>query len=578
MNEATSHESGTGGLCLKPILEIEGHFVVPGYQRGYRWGQLEVERLVEDIHANLGLNYCLQPIVVKSNDRGWELVDGQQRLTTLYLFVRALGGEPSWTLHYDTRSESAHFLEQPDAERARTNIDFHHIWQAEQAIQAKLTEIDARDPETRKALLKSLGNKVQVIWYEAPVQVDPIDLFTRLNSGRIPLDDAELFKALLLSQSLSGNGGEADENDRLRHLRANELAVQWDMIERDLRRPEIWAFLTGNRTCPTRISLLLEIVAGVVPDDAAGTFRIFDALSKMDSSTVWREVVQLHERMLGWYADRRQYHRIGFLIAQTGGQGRDGILRGIVAEAVKRRHSDFDKWLEDQVREKLKVTRLELADLRYDTDHARIHRLLLLMNVETASRNTHAEARYPFAAHHGDSWELEHIHAQNAPDLNTVEQWRAWIDAHEQGVLALPKSDAREAVLDKIAQWHKAAATDAALREVFRGLAHEILAFLAGGEAAGSEEEVHCLGNLALLSKKDNIRLGNSAFEVKRQKIIAYDREGRFIPACTRHVFLKYYSAADTVQPHFWSATDRKAYLKEIAAVLVHYLREEAQP
>ena len=131
----------------------------------------------------------------------------------------------------------------------------------------------------RAALLKSLNSTVQIIWYEAPGQVNSVDLFTRLNSGRIPLDDAELFKALLLSQSLNDSADEAEESSRLRHLRTNELAVQWDAIERDMRRAEIWAFVAGNRSCPTHISLLLEIVAGVAPDDAAGTFRVFEALS-----------------------------------------------------------------------------------------------------------------------------------------------------------------------------------------------------------------------------------------------------------------------------------------------------------
>lgn len=569
----------TGRLCLKPVLDIEGHFVVPGYQRGYRWGPQEVRQLIKDIHGKGGGNYCLQPIVVKNTASEWELVDGQQRLTTLHLLVRALGGEPPWTLRYETRVESANFLAEPDAERASTNIDFYHIWQAKQAIQA---EIGAVDPASRAKMLEALANGVRVIWYEAPTHVSSIDLFTRLNSGRIPLDDAELFKALLLSQTLSGKIIETRDGESSRHLRANELAVQWDMIERDLRRPEIWAFLAGSRTCATHISLLLEIVAGIAPSDALGTFKVFDELNKKaekeNASAVWREVMQLYERMLGWYADRDQYHRIGFLIAQSGADGRDKMLREVAAQAAKRRHSDFGAWLKREVRRKLNVESSDLERLRYDKDHARIQRLLVLMNVETTSRNKHAEARYPFAAHHADSWELEHIHAQNAPELNTAKQWDAWVKVHKQAVLSLPTDAKRDALLQKIEQWRDASESDAAVGSAFRDLAHEILTFLAGDDTARSEDEVHGLGNLALLSKAANIGLGNSAFEAKRQKIIAYDHEGDFIPACTRHVFLKYYSEADTLQPHFWSAKDRAAYLKEIEKILGDYLRDETQP
>lgn len=578
-HELADIDNRTGGLCLKPVLNIEGHFLVPGYQRGYRWGRQEVGQLVKDIRANLGRNYCLQPIVVKSTGDGWELVDGQQRLTTLHLLVRALGGKPRWTLRYETRPDSAHFLAQPDAECAGANIDFYHIWQADQAIDAAISAIE---PEVRTAMLDALSDGVRVIWYEAPAQVSSIDLFTRLNSGRIPLDDAELFKALVLSQTLSATTGSALDGESTRQLRANELAVQWDMIERDLRRPEIWAFLAGNRICATHISLLLEIVAGVAPSDAVGTFKVFDELSSRAEtdgvSAVWQQVVQLYERMLGWYADRRQYHRIGFLIAQAGVDGRDKMLREIASQAGRRRHSDFGQWLEREVRRRLNVARSDLASLRYDTDHARIQRLLLLMNVETTARNKHSEARYPFAAHHADSWELEHIHAQNAPDLNTAKQWDAWVKVHEQAVLSLPDDEKRDAVLQAIENWRKASETTAAVGDAFRDLAHEILTFLAGDDATRSEDQVHGLGNLALLSKVVNIGLGNSAFEAKRQKIIAYDHEGDFIPACTRHVFLKYYSDADALQPHFWSAKDRAAYLAEIETILGGYLKEEVQP
>ena len=76
----------------KGILEIEGKFWVPDYQRGYRWGTTEVELLLNDIMENReqhGKNYYLQPIVVKTIDKDYyELIDGQQRLTTSMLLIK----------------------------------------------------------------------------------------------------------------------------------------------------------------------------------------------------------------------------------------------------------------------------------------------------------------------------------------------------------------------------------------------------------------------------------------------------------------------------------------------------------
>lgn len=79
------------GALLEPRLvgDIQDAFFVPAYQRGYRWGTTEVARLLDDVHESEGEPYFLQPIVVKSRPDGrWELVDGQQRLTTLYLILK----------------------------------------------------------------------------------------------------------------------------------------------------------------------------------------------------------------------------------------------------------------------------------------------------------------------------------------------------------------------------------------------------------------------------------------------------------------------------------------------------------
>ncbi|MCW2525822.1 MAG: hypothetical protein JWM76_682, partial [Pseudonocardiales bacterium] len=73
------------------VGDIAGDFYVPAYQRGYRWGRDEVGRLLSDISESNGSRYFLQPVVVKARSDGkWELVDGQQRLTTLFLIFEYL--------------------------------------------------------------------------------------------------------------------------------------------------------------------------------------------------------------------------------------------------------------------------------------------------------------------------------------------------------------------------------------------------------------------------------------------------------------------------------------------------------
>lgn len=76
----------------RAVGDVTGAFFVPGYQRRYRWGPDEVDRLLADIWESNGEPYYLQPVVVEQMADGrWELIDGQQRFTTLYLIFEDTG-------------------------------------------------------------------------------------------------------------------------------------------------------------------------------------------------------------------------------------------------------------------------------------------------------------------------------------------------------------------------------------------------------------------------------------------------------------------------------------------------------
>ena len=96
----------------KIISEIKGDFTIEGYQRGYRWGEDEVKHLLEDINEIPdGQKYCLQPVVVKNVNDKYELIDGQQRMTTLYLIMKYLNDyvDINYSIEYTTRkSENGH--------------------------------------------------------------------------------------------------------------------------------------------------------------------------------------------------------------------------------------------------------------------------------------------------------------------------------------------------------------------------------------------------------------------------------------------------------------------------------------
>lgn len=552
-----------------PTQGIEGVFFIPAYQRGYRWAADEVTKLLDDIWESAGQSYSLQPIVVqRQQDNSWALIDGQQRLTTLWLLLRFMQkGDVRYSLTYATREGSQTYLQQPDAAQAEHNIDYFHIHQAHRTI------ADWFDHKMGAAyrqflideMFRFLSTSVRVIWYEVPESEAPIPLFTRLNQGRIPLTDAELIKAVLLTHVEQAKPG-----------RETEVAAQWDGIERDLQRAEIWAFAApagrhGTRLQGTRIDLLLDTLAGK-PAVGARRYHTFDALqerAKTQGLDLWKEVVALHAQILGWFEEPLRYNKIGFLVACGTPIGDIlGWARGSDGQPAPPK-SAFDSLLNQRIRATLNITLDDgLNALHYESkaDYEKLQRILLLFNIAIGRE------RFPFEKHVGQAWSLEHIHAQNAQRLNRVEQWDTWLQAHRQALVTIQTERNTTAIAPLLA------AIDAAQsiqhtrqfdQERFNTLAGDILLALNNGVV---EEADHSLANLTLLSHGANAALSNAVFEVKRQRVLDMDKNGDYIPAATRNVFLKYYTPADKLQPHFWSEEDKTAYLSNIKIELNKYL------
>lgn len=134
----------TGITTQKIIKELlNEQFYIPAYQRGYRWTEQEVSDLLDDIYEfNIGtpensIKYCLQPLIVKRrDDGGFEVVDGQQRLTTIYIFLKLvydMTRQEPYKLEYATRPNSQKFLEAlstHDGSIIEDNIDYYHITKA----------------------------------------------------------------------------------------------------------------------------------------------------------------------------------------------------------------------------------------------------------------------------------------------------------------------------------------------------------------------------------------------------------------------------------------------------------------
>ena len=551
-------------LETKLVSEIEGTFFVPSYQRGYRWGEDEVLRLLNDVYSNGKQNYCLQPIVVRKSGTFYELIDGQQRLTTLYLIYRYMKNvnpffnEPAFHLKYQTRDNSEEFLRTIDLSRRDENIDFWFIANAYETIKNWFEE----DMQIRVLhVFEYFKEDVKVIWYEVGENEDAISLFTRLNIGKIPLTSAELVKAMFLNRN----------NDEMDRKKQEEISLQWDNMEKELHDDSLWYFLTNHTYTryQTRIDLILDLIAETPEDsrDKYYTFFEIDKRAKAKSlDQLWREIQQTFLVLKDWYENHELYHKIGYLIASE-----KMTLQDIFKLSRDKTKRDFRVMLDSCIRQSIAISG-SYADLTYEKapDYRRISTLLLLFNVESVRQNgEHTQwfpfDRFKFGRKGKVSWSLEHIHAQQSEGLQTQEMWKEWLTLHIPSVRAVTNdmelADAMQTAIDKA----KLERTE------FDSLQQQVIELLS---VQGSTEYLHSISNLALLKCDDNAALNNSTFDVKRNLIVNMDKEGQYIPFCTKMVFLKYYTPSQDSQLHFWGQADRNAYVNAINRVLTAYLPE----
>ncbi len=132
---------------------------------------------------------------------------------------------------------------------------------------------------------KYFDENVKIIWYEVDESEDTIALFTRLNIGKIPLTSAELVKAMFLK---------SDNNSDMDREKQEEISLQWDNIERELRNNSIWYFLTNssNAKYQTRIDLILDLIAGKPADNKEKYYTFFyfyDLSQKEKLNDIWKK-------------------------------------------------------------------------------------------------------------------------------------------------------------------------------------------------------------------------------------------------------------------------------------------------
>lgn len=199
-------------------LKMEGceFFNIPEYQRGYKWTVDNIVQLLEDLKGfkqnSSDEFYCLQNITItKTNINGhscFNVIDGQQRLTTLFILIsyiqrnmsnKVLSAESN-ILRYSIREETDKFLRESiltgdywnDVEYKPATKDQYYIAEVAKAV-AEWFNINNLEERTILDHLKLIVNKVESGEEET--------VFASLNGGKVDLDGADLVRAILITRA-----------------------------------------------------------------------------------------------------------------------------------------------------------------------------------------------------------------------------------------------------------------------------------------------------------------------------------------------------------------------------------------
>lgn len=570
-------------LGTKSVNQLIGQkFWIPDYQRGYRWRPQEVRDLLNDMlnyldQGNSGKSYSLQPVVVAQapNEGWWEVIDGQQRLTTIKIIYQCLGRK-NFEIDYQSREGSREFLNSlptPNRDDGH-NIDFFHMRQATEVVQEWIKEVQQKQERDSVdvELLSFMGPRLEVIWYEVHETTPHEKIFTRLNIGKIPLTNAELIKAVVLNPDVLAepNVSQTQVFEQLILERQFAIASEWDAIEKELHNDDFWFFIANESDkFETRIDFvfrfLYELKENAKPSEY-DVFRFFEqwVANAKDSRDVWNEVKALYYKMKDWYDNKTVYHLSGFL----------NVVGYRLVEQFQETEGMGKRALTDYLKSKVAKTvrEIDIADLNYVDESGKLEHVLLLFNILAFLRNPSTFERFSFSRYKQETWSLEHIHARNSEGIRSTADRLRWLRDHATLLSRNGHQQGDQDAMD-IVQQIRNLDEKTLDQKTFSILFQRIVAKFQE-ENIEHESEINDLGNLTLLPKNTNSAFGNAVFALKRARLIEREREGEhFLPA-TRNVFMKYYSQ-DPKYMYFWTARDREDYIEAITDSFRAYFGEQ---
>lgn len=468
-------------LTLPNISDILGKgcsFFVPKYQRGYRWTEEQATRLLQDLlffhseESNKSLQdrcpfYSMQVLVVEEkNNNEYEVIDGQQRLTTMLIFKQSLhivniessnfvnnvintedGLLPSemYDIKYETRIDSNTWLKKLTIsylkdlrDNTKSNIedfqaknrDYHHF---AEVLLTGISFIKQNSNLNWKHILLELG---RFIWYDkskVPFEDENEMIFNRLNATKIKLNNAELIKALFLQEGVYKNEG---------LIIRDQMAIAWDDLEKKLQDPEFWMFICNSKlatTYNTHIEYLFDMLQGKTEEHKDRENYTFDCYYDQYQKASdkykfvqeqWKLVMDIYQVLREWYDERHFFHLTGYLLEYGKDEDKPITIPKLISKLYvddeKREMMPKDQWI-IKLKSLVKKSLSSIKSYQLVYSRPEMTQILFLFNILQEDKRDNPNARFSFNKYkrialgldNGIVWHQEHVasHSDYTPDL-----------------------------------------------------------------------------------------------------------------------------------------------------------------
>ena len=557
------------------------YYTIPEYQRGYKWETKDIDCLLKDINNfskndDLDLFYCLQNITLVENKDSFNVVDGQQRLTTLAIILSYLGEYSliNEKIQYKIRKETEEFLkeyiykssniktienwEQLLSISSLENKDYdfqdvYYLFNAYKTVQSWFDSDSHKEAEMRDKIL----NHIKII-VNLPKNIDEKELFENLNGKRVPLDGADLIRALIITRVAKTEVGELDDSTK-QNVLINERRVKIGLL---LDSFNLWWSEENKQIYFRQLAKEAKISesTSVAFDDNISpinnlyklyTLAYSDGKLDMDfferkstDNKFLHEIQTLQRTIENWYNDRILYHLILFTIIYAGEADKEKNLHKLsfkeLYQTWQRSHrKDFISYLKNRISknevfedllQQINITDKDnettaFQEMWYDNKLVNVSTLLDIISILSSKSNTKLPAKY-FKAHKED---LEHIFPQTPiGDRIKDKEKQSQILIQYVGIINQSISEDEKINLTKDdIDWDN------------QEWKEEIKAIIK--DKIGKIIPINSLGNMCVLHESVNRGYGNDFFLEKRIDIMRKSQQGFFIRPHVYDAFNKIY-------------------------------------